>query len=114
METYWDSPEAKKLFLGNPNDDRGIKDVLQERIERLQQANRTLDGWKDMIEKHDKDKLCSSYDVFIIRQMCSVLCLAYTYTLEEMKNAVQWMEDCCAQAIADSSTMEIEAATTSD
>jgi hypothetical protein len=25
-ETYWDSPEAKKLFLGNPNDSRDVVD----------------------------------------------------------------------------------------
>ena len=34
-ETYWDSPEAKKLFLGNPNDDCRVEKVLDERIERL-------------------------------------------------------------------------------
>jgi hypothetical protein len=112
-ETYWDSPEAKKLFLGNPNDDRHVEIVLEERIERLQQANRTVDGWKDMVDKHDKDNLCSSYDVFIIRQRCSILCLAYVHALEEM-NAVRWIEDCCAQAIADCSKIGIEAAATSE
>ena len=112
-ETYWDSPEAKKLFLGNPNDDRRVEIVLEERIERLQQANRTVDGWKDMVDKHDKDNLCSSYDVFIIRQRCSILCLAYVHALEEM-NAVRWIEDCCAQAIADCSKIGIEAAATSE
>ena len=35
VETYWDSPEAKKLFLGNPSDDRDVVKVLEERIERL-------------------------------------------------------------------------------
>lgn len=113
VETYWDSPEAKKLFLGNSNDDRRVDKVLEERIERLQQANRTVDGWKDMVDKHDKDNLCSSYDVFIIRQRCSILCLAYIHALEEM-NSVQWIEDCCAQAITDCSKMGIEAATTSE
>ena len=114
VETYCDSPKAKKLFLGNPNDDRGVKEVLQERIEQLQQAsNRTVDGWKDMIDKHDKVNLCSSYDVFTIRQRCSILCLAYIHALEDM-NAVQWIADCCAWAIADSSEMGLEAAATSD
>jgi hypothetical protein len=111
METYWDSPEAKKLFLGNPNDDRDVQNVLGERIERLQQANRTVDGWKDMVDKHDKDNLCSSYDIFIIRQRCSILCLAYIHALEEM-NSARWIEDCCAQALADCSKIGIEAAIT--
>lgn len=113
VETYWDSPEAKKLFLGNANDERDVQNVLEQRIERLQQANRTMDGWKDVIDKHDKDNLCSSYDVFIIRQRCSILCLAYTYALEEM-NSVRWIEDCCAQAIGACSRMGIEAAATSE
>ena len=53
---YWDSPEAKKLFLGNPNESRGVADVLKQQIEQLQQANWTIDGWEDVIDKNDKDK----------------------------------------------------------
>ena len=43
-ETYWNSPEAKKLFHGNSNEDRCVEKVFEESIERLQQANRTVDG----------------------------------------------------------------------
>ncbi|KAI2495525.1 hypothetical protein MHU86_18970 [Fragilaria crotonensis] len=75
QETYWDSPEAKKLFLGNANDSRGVVDILEQRIERLQQVNRTVDGWKDVVEKHDKDNPALSYDIFMIRQRCSILLL---------------------------------------
>ena len=57
VETYWDSPEAKKLFLGDSNDERDVVEVLELRIE---QANKTSDGWRDIIDKHDKDHLCSS------------------------------------------------------
>jgi hypothetical protein len=32
-ETYWDSPEAKKLFLGNPSDSRDVVKVLKQRID---------------------------------------------------------------------------------
>jgi hypothetical protein len=113
VETYWDSPEAKKLFLGNSNDERNVAEVLEQRIERLQQANKTIDGWRDIIDKHDKDNLCSPYDVFIIRQRCSILCLAYIYALEEM-NSARWIEDCCAQAIFDSNKMGIGAAATNE
>ena len=70
-----------------------------------------MDGWKDLVEKHDKDNLCSPYDVFIIRQRCSILCLAYTVALEEM-NSARWIEDCCARAVFTSSKMGIEAAGT--
>ena len=101
-ESYWDSPEAKKIFLGSSTDDRSVQDVLEQRIERLQQVNRSHDGWRDIVDKHDVDNLCSPYDIFIIQQRCSILCLAYTYALEEM-NSARWVEDCCAAAIYDSS-----------
>ncbi len=112
-QTYWDSPEAKKLFLGSVGDNRNVVEVLQQRIERLQQVNRTVDGWRDLVDKHDKDNLCSAYDIFIIRQRSSILCLAYTMALEEM-NSARWVEDCCTQAIFDSSKMGIEAAGTNE
>jgi hypothetical protein len=51
VETYWDSPEAKKLFLGDSNDERDVVEVLEQRIERLQQANKTSGGWRDIIDK---------------------------------------------------------------
>jgi hypothetical protein len=109
--SYWESPEAKKLFLGSVNDERNVVELLEEeRVERLQQVNRTVDGWKDIVDKHGIDNLCSDYDIFIIRQRCSILCLAYIYALEEM-NSARWMDDCCTQAIIDSSKMGIEAAT---
>jgi hypothetical protein len=111
--TYWDSPEAKKLFLGDSEDERDVVEVLEQRIERLQQVNRTADGWRDIVDRHDKDNLCSPYDVFIIRQRCSILCLAYMIALEEM-NAARWMEDCCAEACRDNNKIGIEAAATNE
>jgi hypothetical protein len=114
VETYWESPEAKKLFLGSSSDDRSVVEVLQQRFERLQQVNKTSDGWKDLIDKHDIDILCSPYyDIFIIRQRCSILCLAYIYAMEEM-NSVRWVEDYCTQAIFDCNRMGIEAAATNE
>jgi hypothetical protein len=71
--TYWDSPEAKKLFLGDSNDSRNVVEVLKQRIERLQEANQTHDGWRDVVVRRDIDNLCSDFDKFIIRH--SFCCL---------------------------------------
>jgi hypothetical protein len=68
-----------------------------------------MGGWHDITDKHDKDNLCTSYDVFNIRQRSSILCLAYIYALEEM-NSLRWVEDCCTRAIFDRSKMGIKAA----
>jgi len=107
---YWDSPEAKKLFLGTATDERSVQEVIKQRIERLQGVNRSPHGWKDLIERHDVDNLCSPNDVFVIRQRCQILCLAYMFALEEM-NSAKWVDDCCAQAIFVSNGMGVEAAT---
>ena len=53
-QTYWDCPEAKKLFLGDSADERDVVEVLEQRIERLQQVNKTQDGWRDIVDRHDK------------------------------------------------------------
>lgn len=46
-------------------------------LKQLQQANRTVDGCKDMVEdKHDSNNFCSSYNVFIIWQRFSIPCVA--------------------------------------
>jgi inorganic pyrophosphatase len=66
VEKYWDSPGAKKPFLGNSNDERDVVDILQQRIKRLQEVNRSPYGWRDLVDKHDVDNLCSPYDIFII------------------------------------------------
>ena len=106
-ESYWDSPKAKKLFLSSSTNKRRVQDIIQQRIERLKQVNRSSDGWRDNIDKHD---LCSPYNVFLIRQWCPILCLAYVFALEEM-NSAWWEEDCCPQAVYESNRMAREAAT---
>ena len=51
VESYWDSSESKKLFLGDSNDERDVVKVLELWIERLQQANKTSGGWCNIIDK---------------------------------------------------------------
>jgi hypothetical protein len=50
VESYWDSSESKRFFLGDSNDERDVVKVLELRIERLQQANKTSGGWRDIID----------------------------------------------------------------
>ena len=42
VEMYWNSPEAKKLFVGNSSDGSNVVKFLEERIEQFRQANRTI------------------------------------------------------------------------
>ena len=57
----------KSSYLGSVNDERNVVELLEERVERLQQVNRTVDGWKDIVDKHGIDNLSSENDIFIIR-----------------------------------------------
>jgi hypothetical protein len=45
----------------------------------------------------------------MIRQRCSILCMAYRFALEEM-NSSRWVEDCSTKALAYGSQMGLEAA----
>jgi hypothetical protein len=109
--SYWNSPEARKLFApseATKND--SLIDLLSRRIEKLQNVSRFPKGWRDVIETHDKDNLCTPYDINIIRQKSQLLCLAYLYALDSMNNW-QWMADCCASACSDLNRIGIAAAT---
>jgi hypothetical protein len=66
VKAYWDCPEAKKLFKGHSSDARNIVEVLEEWIEQLQHVNQTMGGWRDLVDKHDEDNLCSPYDIFYV------------------------------------------------
>jgi hypothetical protein len=61
-------------------------EVLKQRIERLQEANITHDGWRDVVVRRDIDNLCSDFDKFIIRQKMLytiLLSLHYSITRDE-------------------------------
>jgi len=106
---YFDSPECKKLFLGDTKSELSVRKVLQQRIDRLQRVNRFPKGWKDMVENHDKDNTCSSYDIFIVKQRSQLLCLAYILALEHMPRQ-NWAK-CCQKACAELNRLGNEAAT---
>ena len=99
--SYWNSPEARKLFAPSESSkDDLLTDILCRRIEKLRNVSSFPEGWRDVIETHDKDNLCTANDINIIRQKSQLLCLAYLYALESMNNW-QWMADCCSSACSD-------------
>jgi hypothetical protein len=83
-QDYFDSPEAKKLFLGDKTSAKSVRDVLENRIAKLQRVNRYGEGWREVVEQHDKDNLCTEHNIYVVRQRCQVLCLAYLYALQHV------------------------------
>ena len=68
------------------------------------------EGWRDIVEDYDKDNLCTSNDIALIRQKSQLLCLSYIYALRSMNNW-QYCDDCCVQAIKDLNQVGICATT---
>ena len=93
--TYWESPEAIKLF-GSNEASEDAKDTLQRRVKQLQSVNETEDGWRNAVDGRDPDNLCSRNDIFEIRQRSALLCCAYQLALDNM-NEWTW-KTCCTEA----------------
>jgi hypothetical protein len=94
QQTYWDSPEALKLFRPAEDDDTVIA-CMERRIELLALVNRTCEGYRLVIDDDDYLK-CSDKEKFEIRQRCQLLCHAYVLAKEHM-NDWKWMQ-CCDTA----------------
>jgi hypothetical protein len=59
IESSWNDSEAKKLVFGSSTDDQSVADVLQQKLERQQQANRTSDDWRDIYDN-------AEYKLFVL------------------------------------------------
>jgi len=97
-ETCWESPEARKLFIGDKDSTRDVKTVVGERLTLLFAAHLAHDGYKSVIAGADADKLFSDNDKMTVRLKAQCVCTALTFALEEM-NGIAW-EACCQKAIA--------------
>jgi hypothetical protein len=103
--TYWESPEARKLFV--PKGDETVLESIEAQIAILRGANEMHLSYLDVIDNPlqdilDEDSL-TSYQVWALQQLCLVLCVALKIAKEKM-NGVTW-EKCCAEAIDYASAM---------
>ena len=100
LETWWDSPEAYRLFkevAQNPDDTRSLQDIVEERMVRFQMGHTSAQEWKLLVDDFDNQSLCSAFDIHSIQMKCKYLALALKYALEEMPNRT-WLQ-CCRRAI---------------
>jgi hypothetical protein len=95
--SYWDSPEARKLF--RVHDDEETQQSIRMQIETLMKANRTESSYIEVVyggEKLEDDSL-SKFEKHLIRQKSQLLCLSLNLALENM-NKWTWNK-CCGEAI---------------
>ena len=97
MPTYWDSPEAKKLFGILNSDVEDLQEMILDRINRLQQCYHTSDGWKTTLDDLDSQNVCTRHDIFVLTMKCRYLSYALRLALDHMPT-MTWM-DCCEEAL---------------
>lgn len=68
--SYWDSPEARKLF--QVHDDKDTQQSIRNQIEELMKANEKESSYIEVIqdgEKMEEDTL-TAYEKHLVRQKC--------------------------------------------
>jgi hypothetical protein len=102
QQTYWDSTEAIRLFLP-AKDDASVLACIERRIQLFGSVGASAEAWRLVIDGGDPDDLCSSNDVFQIRQRCQLLCQAYIFAKDHMSSIPgpgcrrwKWSECCDA------------------
>jgi hypothetical protein len=79
LQTYFDSPEAVRLFLPT-EDDESVLACIERRIELFEAVGGTVEGWRLVIDGGDPGDLCSSNDVFEIpNRDCACACTLNNY-----------------------------------
>ncbi|KAG7373561.1 hypothetical protein IV203_034285 [Nitzschia inconspicua] len=108
--TFWDSPEAYKLFRPRPSDSNCLS-AVERRIELLQRAQQ-FEGWRDLVHGRDPDNVCSNYDKLVIRQKSMFILKAYQIAILEM-NRKTWLE-CCEIAVHEINLLGVTLTTRGD
>ena len=95
--SYWDSPEARKLFC--VYDDEETQQSIRIQIETLMKASRTKSSYIKVVYGSEKleDDTLSKFEKHLIHQKSQLLCLSLNLALENM-NKWTWSQ-CCGEAI---------------
>jgi hypothetical protein len=94
-----------------------VDQCLDRLIALMAHANSKVNAWRDVIETHDKDGLCTNLHIHTLRQKCQLLGLAYRYARRTMNQFAEYgipdtkLQDCCKKAIEDLEPLGIDAAT---
>ncbi|KAG7369296.1 hypothetical protein IV203_032039 [Nitzschia inconspicua] len=108
--TFWDSPEAYKLFKPRPSDSNCLS-AIERRIKLLQRAQQ-YEGWRDLVHGGDPDNVCTNYAKLVIRQKSMFILKAYQIATLEM-NRKTWLE-CCDLAVREINLLGVTLTTRGD
>jgi hypothetical protein len=98
-ETYWDSPEAKKLFRPQASEPTVVA-AIDNQINALRHVNKSANTWVDIIagnvEKRNEDDI-TQHQIWVVQQKAQYLAL-YLQLAKEKMNARTWGK-CCEHAV---------------
>ena len=72
--SYWESTEAWQLFgTRGPMHNDDLEAIVERKIQSLMKGYTQPEGWKQVLDDFDQQKLCSAYDIFNIQMKCRYL-----------------------------------------
>jgi hypothetical protein len=105
QQTYWDSPEARKISAPDLNNSEledstnNVLEVVQNWINMLVDSDGSPGAWRQLIAGEDTHDVMSEYDKWVVRQKATFISLALqTVTNKDPNSRIVWIE-CCSEAV---------------
>ena len=105
LPSYWDSPEAAKLFGFSYKNGDDVYLGLQQIVESLSYTQQSHDGYKRFVAHVEREPLTPK-QIFHIQNQCLYLRTAYSIALTKMgTDSNTWIWTCCKEAVEQLSTL---------
>jgi hypothetical protein len=99
IPSYWDSPEAAKLFGFSYQNGDNVYNGVQDIVTLLSRAQQMHDGYKGLVANIDRAPL-TPIQIFRLKNQCLYLRTAYQIALNKLgRSNNTWIETCCGGAV---------------
>jgi hypothetical protein len=104
MYDYWYSGECRRKFQLHPS--RDPREVMRERIAKLEKAIATPDGWREILQLPYPNSHVVESEIFATRNKAILLRRLYIHALEKLPKELSYIQ-CCEKALEDCKMMAI-------
>jgi hypothetical protein len=84
----------------NPTDavpiELDVRKHIIAQIPILHKAYLTAEGWKNIIEDHDKENVCTPYEIFCLQKKAKYLSITLIHALKLYENTTNFLDICTA------------------
>jgi len=95
---YLESTDARSLFGAYSKNDENAWETLIWKIAKLKAGNQMAEGCRMIVEGRDPHDACMQHQIYEMWQHCALLCMAYIFAREQMKDGTTPWESCCHQS----------------